>query len=153
MSEVDIGTSDKDSMKVWFFLSFFSSIAGNLLAHYLTFYIIVNNIGYEANIFQSVLMSHSFFIATLVSFLTIGFIYYLIYYLKLIDNKNVFFLYFLFNLLIWYDFLEDYYVFKYGISVPYDTSIVFLIASIVIFAVISAVIAGQNHKMYFEEVI
>ena len=35
------------NMKAYFLISFFVSIIGNLLAHYLTFYIIVNNIGYE----------------------------------------------------------------------------------------------------------
>ena len=140
------------NMKALFFLSFFVSIIGNLLAHYLTFYIIVNNIGYEVNTFQSVLMLHSFLIATMVSLLVIGFIYCLIYYLKIIDNKNVIFLYLLFNLLIWYDFLEDYFVFKYGISVPFDISVVYLVVSVMLFVIGSIVISMKTYKKGFTEV-
>ena len=152
MKEIDIGQNDKGNMKAYFLISFFVSIIGNLLAHYLTFYIIVNNIGYEVNTFQSVLMSHSFLIATVVSFLTISFIYCLIYYLKIIDNKNVIFLYLLFNLLIWYDFLEDYFVFKYGISVPFDISVVYLVVSVMLFVIGSIVISMKTYKKGFTEV-
>ena len=142
MREVDISQSDKSNMKAYFLISFFVSIVGNLLALYLTFYAINNNLGYEGNSFKSFLISYSFLADAIVSVLIVGLVYLLVYFLiyaDLINVKYASLLYFAINSFFWYDFLGDFYVVKYNINIPFNVSLIYFIVTVSIIVIITLV--------------